>query len=122
MDNRSIGLKIESMIIDKYNLDTRKYNIDAYWLDFPIEIKATQYVHNNGSKLITQGRFWIDAHNHKWLIDNKGFYIFVIYDFLDNVIKIIENKWVSPQFIDEFYHSSGKLNDNFKVRWQAVFR
>lgn len=85
--SRFIGNIIEEYAFDTFNLISWGYNkyCDALLMNIPIEIKGIlKNPCDNGGKN-KNGRVWILNKNHLQLVKNKGLYLFVIYDYQDNI-------------------------------------
>lgn len=84
---RKIGNFIEEYAIETFNLTNAPYNYyyDAKLLKIPIEIKGIlKHPVDNGGRN-KNGRVWITNHNHRQLVNDRGMYLFVIYDYPDAV-------------------------------------
>ena len=85
--SRFIGNIIEEYAIDTFNLRSTIYNsfCDALLMNIPIEIKGIlkNPVDNVGRN--KAGRVWITNKNHIQLVDSKGMYLFIVYDYPEGV-------------------------------------
>ena len=84
---RKIGNLIEEYAVETFNLYPMGYNDcwDAMLMNIPIEIKGIlkNPIDNVGRN--KAGRVWITNNNHIQLVDNKGMYLFIIYDYPEGV-------------------------------------
>ena len=82
---RKIGNIIEEYAIDTFNLKYATYNdyYDALLMNVPIEIKGI--LKHPADKRNKNGRVWITNDNHWELIYNKGMYLFIIYEYPEDV-------------------------------------
>ena len=122
MDNKSKGLFIEEMTIRRFNLDKSNIGFDASYNGVEIEIKACAVNHKNGVTLKgvqkqTKGRFWIDNHAHRILLDEKGLYLFALYVEDATSFTVIRR---AKMFAFELnrYISNG---NNTKIRYDLLF-
>lgn len=85
--SRMIGNIIEEYAVVTFGLLPMSYNScwDAMLMNIPIEIKGIlkHPVDNVGRN--KNGRVWITNHNHLKLVDHKGVYLFVVYDYPEGV-------------------------------------
>ena len=85
--SRKIGNIIEEYALDTFNLSPTAYNsfCDAVLMNIPIEIKGIlkNPVDNVGRN--KAGRVWITNKNHIQLVNSKGMYLFIVYDFPEGV-------------------------------------
>ena len=84
---RFIGNIIEEYARDTFNLSPTAYNsfCDALLMNIPIEIKGIlkNPIDNVGRN--KAGRAWIINKNHIQLVDSKGMYLFIVYDYPEGV-------------------------------------
>ena len=85
--SRFIGNIIEEYARDTFNLSSTGYNsfCDAVLMNIPIEIKG---ILKNPLDIVGRnkaGRVWITNKNHIKLVDSKGMYLFVIYDYPEGI-------------------------------------
>ena len=121
MVQRLAGLQIEGLIKRLFKLEESRCGFDASWNGQEVEIKSCIKWHRNGigrsgKQNRTRGRFWIDNRAHKLLLEQKGFYIFVLYEKEDSFLKINEIRILSAKLVDE-YIGEGK---NTKLAWNKV--
>lgn len=85
-----IGNIIEDYAKDTFNLLSVSFNdyYDALLLNIPIEIKGI-LKHPNDERN-KNGRVWITNKNHIKLLQNNGMYLFIVYDYLDDVYEILD--------------------------------
>ena len=85
--SRFIGNVIEEYARDTFNLSPTVYNsfYDALLMNIPIEIKG---ILKNPIDVVGRnkaGRAWITNKNHIQLVDRKGMYLFIVYDYPEGV-------------------------------------
>ncbi len=84
---RKIGNIIEEYAVDTFNLSPMGYNDcwDATLMNIPIEIKGTLKNPIDNAGRNKAGRVWIINKNHNLLVDYKGMYLFIVYDYPEGV-------------------------------------
>jgi len=117
-----LGEYIEKYIKAEYTLDDSKLGFDGRLNKLEVEIKACIPIHKNGStnkgkERTTKGRFWIDNHAHKLLLEERGLYIFVLYIRTGDTVII---KSVINKFAFEINHMIN-TGDNTKIRYDLLF-
>jgi len=127
-----LGEYIEKYIKAEYTLDDSKLGFDGRLNKLEVEIKACNKleveikacipIHKNGStnkgkERTTKGRFWIDNHAHKLLLEERGLYIFVLYIRTGDTVII---KSVINKFAFEINHMIN-TGDNTKIRYDLLF-
>ena len=87
--SRHIGNIIEQYARDTFNLIPLAYNsyADAMLMNVPIEIKGVLMHPNDGRN--KNGRVWITNVNHAKLFKNNGMYLFVVYEYKEDVYEIL---------------------------------
>ena len=85
--SRFIGNIIEEYARDTFNLSPTGYNsfCDAVLMNTPIEIKGILKKHIDDEGGTRAGRVWITNKNHVRLVDSKGMYLFVVYDYPEGI-------------------------------------
>ena len=80
---RKIGNLIEEYAIETFNLINAPYNYyyDAMLLSIPIEIKGILKHPVDAGGRNKNGRVWITNNNHWKLVNDRGMYLFVVYDY-----------------------------------------
>lgn len=88
--SRMIGNIIEQYARDTFNLIPLSYNsyADAMLMNIPIEIKGI--LKHPADKRNKNGRVWITNANHAKLYNNNGMYLFIIYEYQENVYEILD--------------------------------
>jgi hypothetical protein len=83
--SRIIGNIIECYANDTFNLLPASFNdyYDAMLLNIPIEIKGI-LKHPNDERH-KNGRVWITNKNHIKLLKNNGMYLFIVYEYKEDV-------------------------------------
>lgn len=119
---KHIGDKIEKMVKDIYKLADSNIGFDACYEGTQVEIKACKSVHQNGvnrngKDRVTKGRFWINNRNHQLLLNEGGFYAFVLYNPTTVTPADLNIKWVSAPLLTPLI---GK-RDNTKIRYDRIF-
>ena len=116
------GKFVEDHIKARYQLKESKLGFDGTFNNMEIEIKGCISVHKNGvnrkgKDRITKGRFWIDNHAHKLLLDEKGLYVFVLYSTNNNYVAVLRT---CKLFAFEVDYMIAKGN-NTKIRYDRIF-
>ena len=85
--SRFIGNIIEKYAHDTFNLLSIAHNsfFDAMLMNIPIEIKGILKNPVDNANRNKNGRVWITNKNHIQLVNNKGMYLFVIYDYPEEI-------------------------------------
>jgi len=104
IDKRKVGLKIEKYVISKldFNDVSNKEFFDAYDNNgFIYEIKALMI----NSTEITK-RFKINKEAHDKLLNYMSYYIFVLYEYIDEIITIKQIEKVDTKEVDIWLNGS----------------
>lgn len=90
--SRVIGNIIEHYARDTFNLVNAPFNDyhDAFLMNVPIEIKGVMQHPVDSVGRNRNGRVWIINDNHHQLIFNKGMYLFVIYEYKEDVYEVLD--------------------------------
>lgn len=85
--SRKIGNIIEEYAYNTFNLAPYMYNgyCDALLMNIPIEIKGILKNPLDTVGRNKNGRVWITNRNHKRLCESNGMYLFVIYDYPEQI-------------------------------------
>ena len=88
--SRMIGNIIERYAKDVFNLSSVPFNsyCDAMLMNIPIEIKGVLKHPADGRN--KNGRVWITNANHALLFKNNGIYLFVVYEYREDVYEILD--------------------------------
>ena len=88
--SRHIGNIIEQYARDTFNLVPLVYNsyADATLMNIPIEIKGI--LKHPADERNKNGRVWITNNNHAKLFKNAGMYLFVVYEYKEDVYNILD--------------------------------
>ena len=88
--SRMIGNIIERYAKDTFNLSSVPFNAycDAMLMNTPIEIKGV-LKHPNDARN-KNGRVWITNNNHVELYINGGMYLFIVYEYKEDVFDILD--------------------------------
>lgn len=88
--SRIIGNIIENYARDTFNLIPLPWNgyADAMLMNIPIEIKGI--LKHPADVRNKNGRVWITNKNHVKLLCNQGLYLFIIYEYKDDVYEILD--------------------------------
>lgn len=88
--SRHIGNIIEQYARDTFNLVPLAYNsyADAMLMNIPIEIKGI--LKHPADERNKNGRVWIINNNHAKLFKNAGMYLFVVYEYKEDVYNILD--------------------------------
>ena len=88
--SRMIGNIIEQYARDTFNLIPLAWNsyADAMLMNIPIEIKGI--LKHPADKRNKNGRVWITNINHTTLLNNNGMYLFVMYEYKEDVYEILD--------------------------------
>ena len=115
------GMEIERYIKRLFKLKESLYGFDASWNGQEVEIKSCvkwqrNGIGRNGKQNWCRGRYWIDNRAHKLLLDQRGLYIFVLYEEINchiwiNQIQIVNAIHINPLI------GKGK---NTKIYWNKV--
>lgn len=113
---RTIGIFIENYAIDTFNLEKESYNeyYDAKLLKIPIEIKGIRK--KTGITRIRNGSAWITNDNHKKLVENDGFYIFIVYDYKEDIYIINDYNDIDILYTIFISAHRIKINDNHNTK------
>lgn len=90
--SRFIGNIIEQYARDTYNLVPVQWNIwcDALLMNVPIEIKGILKHPVDTVNRNPNGRVWITNANHWELVAKKGMYLFVVYEYKEDIYEILD--------------------------------
>jgi hypothetical protein len=85
-----IGNIIERYAKDTFNLLPVSFNIycDAMLMNIPVEIKGI--LKHPNDKRNKNGRAWITNKNHQELVKRNGMYIFIVYEYKEDVYEILD--------------------------------
>ena len=85
--SRFIGNIIEEYAVETFSLYPMRYNTswDAMLMNIPIEIKGILKNPIDNVNRNKNGRVWITNKNHIQLVDNKGMYLFIVYDYPEGI-------------------------------------
>lgn len=88
--SRHIGNIIERYATDTFNLLPVPFNsyCDAMLMNIPIEIKGVLKHPADGRN--KNGRVWITNANHATLFKNNGMYLFIVYEYQEDVYEILD--------------------------------
>ena len=88
--SRYIGNIIEQYARDTFNLIPLVWNsyADAMLMNIPIEIKGI--LKHPADERNKNGRVWITNNNHQKLFENRGMYLFVVYEYKEDVYEILD--------------------------------
>ena len=88
--SRMIGNIIEQYARDTFNLIPLVWNsyADAMLMNIPIEIKGI--LKHPADERNKNGRVWITNANHATLLKNNGMYLFVVYEYQEDVYEILD--------------------------------
>jgi len=88
--SRHIGNIIERYAVDTFQLYTVPYNsyCDAMLMNIPIEIKGI--LKHPADARNKNGRAWITNDNHKKLLKGSGMYLFIVYNYKEDVYDILD--------------------------------
>ena len=87
---RMIGNIIEQYARDTFNLIPLTFNsyADAMLMNIPVEIKGI--LKHPADERNKNGRVWITNANHATLLKNRGVYLFVVYEYKEDVYKVLD--------------------------------
>lgn len=88
--SRYIGNIIEQYAKDTFNLIPLSWNsyADAMLMNIPIEIKGV--LKHPADERNKNGRVWITNNNHVKLLKNCGMYLFIVYEYKEDVYEILD--------------------------------
>ena len=88
--SRLIGNIIEQYARDTFNLIPLAFNsyADAMLMNIPVEIKGI--LKHPADERNKNGRVWITNVNHAILLKNHGMYLFVVYEYKEDVYKVLD--------------------------------
>ena len=88
--SRMIGNIIEQYARDTFNLIPLAWNsyADAMLMNIPVEIKGI--LKHPADERNKNGRVWITNANHVKLFNNNGMYLFVVYEYKEDVYEILD--------------------------------
>jgi hypothetical protein len=88
--SRHIGNIIEQYAKETFYLFSVPYNsyCDAMLMNIPIEIKGI--LKHPADERNKNGRVWITNDNHATLFKNNGMYLFVVYEYKEDVYEILD--------------------------------
>lgn len=120
--SRMIGNIIEDYAKDTFNLLSVSFNdyYDALLLNIPIEIKGI-LKHPNDERN-KNGRVWITNKNHIKLLENNGMYLFIVYDYLDDVYEILDYTDIDICYVIFMAAHRIKINggSNTKISYKKI--
>ena len=122
--SRMIGNIIEQYARDTFNLVNAPFNDyhDAFLLNMPIEIKGVmQYPIDNVGRN-KNGRAWIINDNHQRLVDNQGMYLFVIYEYKEDVYEVLDYTDLDIKYVLFIAAHRIRVNDgvNTKISYKKL--
>ena len=88
--SRMIGNIIEQYARDTFNLIPLAFNsyADAMLMNIPIEVKGI--LKHPADERNKNGRVWIRNANHAKLLNNNGMYLFIVYEYQEDVYEILD--------------------------------
>lgn len=88
--SRMIGNIIEQYARDRFNLIPLSWNsyADAMLMNIPIEIKGI--LKHPADERNKNGRVWITNANHAKLYKNNGMYLFIVYEYKEDIYEILD--------------------------------
>ncbi len=111
------GKTAEQYISNEYNIEiTSKAIIDGHYRGFPVEVKSCQtwITDNHNSLSRRRGRFWLREDQHTYLLENNGFYIFVLLENNEPAFSKFVPAWtITPLF--------NKKTENFQIVHTKIF-
>ena len=119
-----IGNIIEHYARDTFNLVNAPFNDyhDAFLMNVPIEIKGVmQYPVDNVGRN-KNGRVWIINKNHRELVFGKGMYLFVIYEYKEDVYEALDYSDLDIKYVMFIAAHRIKVNDggNTKISYKKL--
>ena len=122
--SRMIGNIIERYARDTFNLVDAPFNDyhDAFLMNIPIEIKAVMQHPVDSVGRNKNGRAWIINTNHHELVFNKGMYLFVVYEYKEDVYEILDYSDLDIRYVLFVAAHRIRVNDggNTKISYKKL--
>lgn len=102
------GKRAESLVLEAFDTELCNDPVDIWINDRPYEIKSCQEKIKKCS-----GRFWIEPLQHEFLLNNRGYYIFIVFGVKDQ-----------PKFskIIRADRVTGPIDKPVTITWKRLFR
>jgi hypothetical protein len=112
--SRFIGNIIEEYAFDTFNLVSYKYNgfCDAWLMNIPLEIKGILKNPVDSYGRNKNGRVWITNKNHLQLVKSKGLYLFMIYDYKNDVYEYDIKNYTDIKICYTLFIAAYRINVN----------
>lgn len=140
--SRKIGRALEKRGCELHSLEHTAENPDVPdWYDAetkpngrPVEIKGARYRKKCGNTR-RRGSFWIQREAHQKLLENGGYYVFIVYrvdpdaDDVDDALEVLQRALVPAKFVNPLAGSYAKVgpghqseaSEATRINWSNLF-